>query len=237
MSLANYRALFVCICAGVLNLSSNARAGVVTLDSQSRFVLVTTDGLTTPSQTIKQTAPDFGPFDARVSSAQFAQPVQGALQTAQQSSQISVGSAGVAIDVSSAASAPNIALSGLPFQSYFDLQFTLSEPATFTGTYQSTAGSRYGLEPGVNSTFTGPGAPGVLQAPLPALPPTQLSGTLQPGSFEILANLQNVSGSSSDLDLHLTIAAVPLPPATWAALTALPLLAFAVYRMQGRRMK
>ena len=220
-------------------------AGFVALDSQSRFVLVTTEGYaSTPAdqvQTLKQTAPDFGPFNGAVSSDDFAQPVEGAFESVSQTSSIMVRPDGLVIQDTAGANTHATGFSGLPSQSYFDVQFTLTAPATFTASYSSVVGSRYGVSAGTPSLFTGPGAPGTLSPPSPLQPgpPTSVmdySGTLRPGKFEIQANLQDLGGTSSSIDFSVSIrpAAVPLPPAVWATAVMLPLLALAKKWTEGR---
>ena len=220
-------------------------AGVVNLTSQTRYVLITTDGapVMLPSETHRQDATDFGPFTGTVTTDSFHQSLPGILQRVSQTSSMTVTPDGAAI-VDHSTIHGSISFNALPAESFFDVQFTLLTAAPFDLTYVGLYGDgRFIQQNGtiVNGSFIGPGAPGALApADLSTYTrgdPLHFSGTLQPGTFEIRADL-NADANTGNVDLTLNIGpasvgpAVPLPPALLTVLTALPLLAFALHRLK-----
>jgi hypothetical protein len=222
-----------------------ATAGILTLDSQTRYVQITTEGspLMLPPETHRQDSSDFTPFNASISSSVFQQPLPGILQRISQTSSMTVTSAGATI-VDHSAINGSISFNPLPARSFFDVNFSLSQPAPFTLSYVGLYGdARFILNTGVivNGSFTGPGAPGVL-APADPLTynrgtPLHFSGTLQPGSFDIQADL-NANANAGNIDLTLNIGsatpAIPLPRALFTTLATLPLLALAMRHFRRR---
>jgi len=217
-----------------------ATAGIVTLDSQTRYVQITTDGapIMLPSETHRQDSPDFTPFDASISSSVFHQSLPGILQRISQTSSMTVTPTGATI-VDHSTINGSISFNPLPARSFFDVHFSLSQPAPFTLSYVGLYGdARFILNTGVivNGSFTGPGAPGLLApADLPTYnrgTPLLFSGTLPPGSFDIQADLNAPNANAGNIDLTLNIGSatqsVPLPRALLATLATLPLLALAL---------
>jgi hypothetical protein len=215
-----------------------AHAGVVTLTGQNRSVLVTTSGapISLPPEMQQQSAPDFGPFDASVSTLNFTQPLPGILSTVSQNSSITLTPDDATI-LDQANLGGSITENALPGQSDFSLSFTLSQPEPFTASYVGLYGDGRSIgQDGtiVNGEFTGPGAPGLME-PVDLHTynrgePLMYSGILQPGNFSIQANLD---GTANTGFLSLTVdigPAVPLPSAAWAMLATLPLICFAIRR-------
>lgn len=235
--------MFLLVCMGV-GIGASARAGVVNLTSQTRYVLVTTEGapVSLPAESQRQDAPDFGSFNGSVSSENFPQQLQGILQRISQSSSMTVTPDGAVI-VDQSALHGSISFNALPARSFFDVQFTLTAAAPFDLTYVGLAGDgRFIQQSGtiINGSFTGPGAPGLL-APADLHTYTRgdllhYSGTLQPGTFDVRADL-NADENTGNVDLTLNIgpatvgSAVPLPAAAWATFAALPLLGIALRRL------
>jgi len=92
----------------------------------------------------------------------------------------------------------------------------------------------------VPGSFAGPSAPGALAGdPHTTNVFTDLTcrGTLEPGSYELLADVHTIGDGG--FDLNLTVggggAAVPLPSALWAALTVLPILFTGMWARRAER--
>lgn len=213
--------------AGLLAVST-ARAGVINLVSQTRFVDVTTQnvpGLNVPPADQRQDAPDFGAFDGSVA---LSFP-PGTSDTVTQHSTLTLTAGGAVFDAHGQMvnSASQNSLNGT---THFQVSFDLTAPEPFVLTYNGRVGDpRFpGQNTFVAGTFTGAGAPGSLSGDPNLINPTSVltfSGTLQPGAHELLAEVNAIGQGSFDLNLTIgATAAVPLPPALWAALTMLPTL-------------
>ncbi|HXE51883.1 MAG TPA: hypothetical protein VN541_02665 [Tepidisphaeraceae bacterium] len=236
--------VFVVAVCGLLVAGIPARAGVVNLTSQTRYVLITTDGgpISLPSETHRQDSADFNPFSATVTTDSFNQPLPGILQRITQDSSMTVSADGAAI-VDHSTIHGSISFNPLPAESLFDVEFTLTQAAPFDLTYVGLAGDGRFLQQNgtiINGLFIGPGAPGAL-APADLLTytrgdPLHFSGTLQPGNFQIRADM-NADANTGNVDLVLNIgpvsggSAVPVPPAVWSVLVAMPLLALTFHQL------
>jgi len=217
---------------------SAARAGVVDLVSQTRFVDVNTrnvPGLNVAPADQRQDAPNFGAFDGSVS---LSFP-PGTSDTVTQHSTLTLTAGGAVFDAHGQMlnGASQNSLNGT---THFQVSFDLTAPEPFVLTYNGRVGDpRF---PTANSfvagSFTGPGAPGSLSGDpnlINASSVLNFSGTLQPGAHEILAEVNAIGQGSFDLNLTIgTTSAVPLPPAFWASLTVVPILA---WRIRPRRLR
>lgn len=206
-----------CIGTGLLCIAVMARAGVVSLVSQDRFVTVTSpplNGGSTPQvQTIQAAPSDFGPFDHTVVATD---PMFGQTAHATQSSSLTVTSTGALFSANGIAVVDNI-MAGAGGQSSFKVVFDVNSPALYSLSYDQSNSSRF---PPSTAHFDGPSGFGTIPTGLPAI-----SGTLAPGQYTLDA--ATTSGSSFDLQLNVgTTSAVPLPPAAWSALAALPLILY-----------
>ena len=218
--------------------SPPARAGVVNLVSQTRFVSVSTQGvlgLAVPPADQRQDAPDFGAFNGSVT---LSFP-PGTEDTVTQQSTLTLTADGAVFDAHGRMrNGPS--QNSLNGTTHFQVAFDLTAPAPFLLTYNGQIGDpRFPtLDSFVPGSFTGPGAPGALAGDPQTINPTSIltfSGTLQPGRHELLAEVQAIGQGSFDLNLTIGGAsAVPLPPALWASLTVLPILA---WRMRPRRVR
>jgi hypothetical protein len=216
-------------CVLFLLFSAVTQAGVISLTSQMRFVDVNTNnvpGVVVSPADHRQDAPDFGPFHGSVS---LSYPF-GVDQTARQDSTLTVTPDGMgALLDAHGALVKSISDNGLNGTSHFQVNFDLTAAVPYHLIYNGREGDpRFdNLQVFVPGMFFGPSAPG----PLTVDPHTgnffdtvTFSGTLQPGSYQLRAELSTLGFASFDMTLAMGTSAVPLPPAFWAALTVLPLL-------------
>src|SRR5882724_8096587 len=207
---------------GITLACSPSRAGVVDLVSQTRFVDVNTQnvpGLNVPPSDQRQDAPDFAPFDGSVT---LTFP-PGTNDTVTQHSTLTLTAGGAVFDAHGQMrnGASQNSLNGT---THFQVDFNLAAPEPFVLTYNGELGDLRSpnTDSFVPGLFSGPGAPGALAGDPHTINPTSVltfSGTLQPGSFELLADVQAIGEGSFDLNLVIgTTSAVPLPPALWASL-------------------
>ena len=222
--LRSARALALVTILAFLQISlsqTTARGGIITLESQQRSVDVNTTGLgNLPPQDQRQTASGFAPFNGMVSIN-----LSTAAETAMQSSTLSVtpDGSGASFIADSSIFHQSVSLSGLPSSSVFQVSFDVSAPVPYHLSYDGftvIGNGRYG-ETALAGSFTGPTAPGTLMTQAPFPNPIQLTGTLQPGAYTLQVT---GPGDGANFDVDLEIAAVPVPPACWIALSTLPLV-------------
>jgi len=214
----------------LLLLLSVARAPAgISLTSQTRFVDVNTQnvpGVVVAPADRRQDAPNFGAFHGSVSLSFL----PGVDQTASQDSMLMLtpDGAGALIDAQGAL-VKSISDNGLNGTSHFQVSFNLTGPEPYRVSYNGREGDpRFdNLQSFVPALFTGPGAPGTLTVDPHTgnfFDTVTRSGTLQPGTCELTADVSTIGFASFDLTLALGTSAVPLPPSLWSALTVLPLI-------------
>lgn len=212
-----------------------ARAGI-TLESQNRYVDVnTSDDTSVPLQDQNQTASNFGTFNQSVSIS-----LPGFDTMASQDSTLTVtpDGNGATFTASGGVVTPSVTDNSFNGTSYFDVIFDVTTPTTYELSYDGAiaiGGGRYGVDPLAMSFTGGSGAPGTIGNQTP--PATvNLSGLLQPGSYEIsIPGYQ--TGVSYDLTVQLSAQAVPVPPALWTVLASMPLLLIGLRIVSIRRQR
>lgn len=222
---------------GALAPAGHLAAGVINLTSQTRFVDVNTQnvpGVVVAPADHRQDAPDFGAFNGSVSLAYLPGVEQGATQNS--SMTLTPDGMGALFDAHGAL-VKSISDNGLNAISHFQVSFTLAAPEPYRLTYNGREGDpRFdNLQRFVPAQFSGPSAPGELTVDVHTgnfFDTVTDSGTLQPGSYQMLADLSTIGTASFDMTVAVGTAAVPLPSAIWAALTLLPILPLAARSMR-----
>jgi len=225
------------LCLGFLLLGllvMPAQGGVVAFTEQSRSVEVTTSGvpflpdyLNANPQTQQASAPDFGPFDKSVDLI-FSSIGTGETASQQSTLTLTPDGLGARIDASGLLITP-ASSNGLNGSSKLDVTFTLSQPEPYLLTYNGRQGDPRSptSDQFVSGFFGGPSAPGVLVGDPHTtnfLSVLTYSGTLQPGTYDLMTQSQTIGNASFDVHLAVGTAAVPVPAAFWQVLTALPIL-------------
>jgi hypothetical protein len=223
-----------------LLFAAPAAAGVINLSSQNRFIDVTTSGVPgfgSPPTDQHASAPDFGDFNQSVHL-----DFPGITQTVNQNTTLSVTPDGKgAVIGGTGAIFSEVGFNGLNGTTHFQVSFEVTQPVPYFLTYNGQVGDPRPTSPKsfVPGLFIGPSAPGSLAGdPLTTNFFTTLtySGTLQPGSYELQAEINTIGFGSFDVNLALGTAAVPLPSALWETLAWLPsiLLIFLYVRRRSR---
>lgn len=216
-------------CVISLFLLATTQAGVISLTSQMRFVDVNTNnvpGVVVSPAERRQDAPDFGPFHGSVSLSFL----PGVDQTATQNSTLTLTPDGMgALIDAHGALVKSISDNGLNGVSHFEVNFDLTSAEPYHLTYNGREGDpRFdNLQTFVPGMFFGPSSPGLLTVDPHTgnfFDTVTFAGILQPGSYQLHAELSTIGFASFDTTLAIGTAAVPLPRAFWAALTVLPLL-------------
>jgi len=187
-----------------LCLGFPTHAGIVNLTSQSRSVSATfTDG--TPNQL--QQAPDFSPFNAQVGF-----PKVNAI--ADQNSTLTLTPDGASFHALSNVRGSSATAT---FASSFHVAFDVTRPVDYTLLYGFGA-SGAGNDVTPTALFITPSGTRDIHLGVDE------TGVLQPGAYQ--SQVDDVGGKN--VTYTLSFEAVPLPPALWATLATLPVVAVAV---------
>jgi hypothetical protein len=209
-------------------LTAPAAAGVISLSSQNRFIDVTTSGVPgfgSPPTDQHASAPDFGDFNQSVHL-----DFPGITQTVNQNTTLSVTPDGKGAVLGGTGSIfSEVNFNGLNGTTHFQVSFEVTQPVPYLLTYNGQVGDPRPTSPKsfVPGLFIGPSAPGSLAGdPHTTNFFTTLtySGTLQPGPYELQAEINTIGFGSFDVNLAIGTAAVPLPAALWQTLVWIPIL-------------
>jgi hypothetical protein len=171
-----------------------------------------------------QAAPDFGPFNQSVN-LNFPPGIN---QTVSQNSTLTLTSEGARFDAIGSLFS-GIEFNGLNGTTHFQVDFNLTQPEPYVLTYNGQEGDPRPTSPKIfiPGSFFGSSAPGTLAGD----PHTTnfftvltYNGTLQPGDYDLMAEIHTSGFGSFDVHLAIGAAAVPLPSAVWQISACLPVL-------------